>query len=119
MSRERQTTPEAHCYLSFRVPYHYKHKLPHEMASRGSSHWLFWLSALSYVFWAISPTKSLIISLLDRHSSGCYTLGILPQHVRQTRDEFQQLHAVLNERFRGEGVLSRYFKSVWHRWHGD
>lgn len=46
-------------------------------------------------------------------------LASLPNTYGKHGDEFQRLHAVLDERFKGEGVLSRYFKSVWNHWHGD
>ncbi|MEH7086772.1 hypothetical protein V7139_29260 [Neobacillus drentensis] len=46
-------------------------------------------------------------------------LGCLPNTYGKHKDEYQQVHAVLEDRFQGEGVLSGYFKSVWHRWHGN
>lgn len=45
-------------------------------------------------------------------------LGSFPNPYNEHKVEFEQLQAVLEERFQGEGVLSGYFKSVWHRWHG-
>jgi hypothetical protein len=30
------------------------------------------------------------------------------------KDEFYQVQSVLEDRFKGEGVLSDYFKDVWH-----
>lgn len=33
--------------------------------------------------------------------------------------EFQQVRAVLEDRFQGKGLLSGYFKSVWNSWHGN
>lgn len=46
-------------------------------------------------------------------------LASLPDSCRKHKAEFDQLQAVLDDRFQGEGLLSGYFKSVWHRWHGD
>lgn len=46
-------------------------------------------------------------------------LGSFPNPDGNLKDEFQQVHAVLEDRFQGEGVLSEYFKSVWNCWHED
>lgn len=43
----------------------------------------------------------------------------LPNNDGKLKDEFYQVQAVLEDRFQGEGVLSEYFKSVWHSWHAN
>ncbi|MED4784686.1 hypothetical protein [Brevibacillus choshinensis] len=45
-------------------------------------------------------------------------LGSLPGSYGQHKSVFLELQAIIDERFQGEGVLSGYFKSVWHQWHG-
>ena len=44
-------------------------------------------------------------------------LGSIPYPKGKRKDEFQQVHAVLEDRFQGEGILSEYFKSVWNCWY--
>lgn len=44
-------------------------------------------------------------------------LASFPNTVTQLKGEFHQLQAVLEDRFQGEGLLSQYFKDVWHGWH--
>jgi hypothetical protein len=46
-------------------------------------------------------------------------LGSFPKNNGKLKNEFQQVQAVLEDRFQGEGILSEYFKSVWHRYHGN
>lgn len=41
-------------------------------------------------------------------------LGSFSKPDEKLEEEFYQVQAVLEERFQGEGVLSGYFKSVWH-----
>ncbi|WP_226669630.1 hypothetical protein [Metabacillus litoralis] len=41
-------------------------------------------------------------------------LGTFLNTEGKLKDEFYQVHAVLEDRFQGEGVLSEYFKSMWH-----
>ncbi|KUP24602.1 hypothetical protein [Paenibacillus sp. DMB5] len=41
-------------------------------------------------------------------------LWSLPISRDKNDGEFEEVRAVLEERFQGEGVLSRYFKSVWY-----
>lgn len=35
----------------------------------------------------------------------------------ERKEEFFRLQTVLEDRFRGEGVLALYFKGVWHSWY--
>ncbi|MFL0507173.1 hypothetical protein ACH0B5_15645 [Ureibacillus sp. 179-F W5.1 NHS] len=39
--------------------------------------------------------------------------GAFPNEDDKLREAIQQVHAVLDDRFQGEGVLSAYFQSVW------
>lgn len=46
-------------------------------------------------------------------------LSMLSDPYEKQRDEFYQLQTVLEERFQGNGLVSDYFKGIWHRWHGS
>jgi hypothetical protein len=46
-------------------------------------------------------------------------LSMHPNTYENQKDEYHQLQAVLKERFQGEGLVSDYFKSIWHRWQGS
>ncbi|MEE6452637.1 hypothetical protein RAH41_18900 [Gottfriedia acidiceleris] len=46
-------------------------------------------------------------------------MGSIPNTYGKHKYEFQQVRAVLEDRFQGKGLLSGYFKSVWNSWHGN
>ena len=46
-------------------------------------------------------------------------LSMLPDTYERQKDEFYQLQTVLEEKFQGKGLVSDYFKSIWHRWQGS
>lgn len=46
-------------------------------------------------------------------------LGYSSNTQGKLKEEFYQVQYVLEDRFQGEGVLSQYFKSVWHSWHDN
>lgn len=85
------------------------------------------ISLFPYYFGAYDYWEEKGISMLKRAYELCpdepvyrYSyFGSLPNTERKLKDEFYQVQAVLEDRFQGEGVLSEYFKSVWHSWHAN